>query len=154
MISPCVNILRALANQINATLGSKQGTKHHNPDITVDITELMKSMRRYHVYEKTVGRTIDSSNPIVPDLLTVGLHELFKPLQEYNNLFHQLQQRRERTPLITTDGGWKPSKRKESNNTDVAENLESANDVNSAAIDLTAGESETESVLADLSQGF
>ncbi|KAH9829307.1 uncharacterized protein C8Q71DRAFT_718418 [Rhodofomes roseus] len=47
MISPCIDILRRLATEINTTPGAKQGTKHTTPNLDRDIAYLMASLRRY-----------------------------------------------------------------------------------------------------------
>ncbi|OCH84146.1 hypothetical protein OBBRIDRAFT_808450 [Obba rivulosa] len=59
MISPCIDILRQLATQINGTLGSKQGSKHHAPELEKDILELYRSMREHNIYQVERGRTVD-----------------------------------------------------------------------------------------------
>ncbi|THH13425.1 hypothetical protein EUX98_g9728, partial [Antrodiella citrinella] len=43
-VSPCINILRRLATHINQDIGSRQGSKHHAPDLTVDICVLKESL--------------------------------------------------------------------------------------------------------------
>ncbi|KAJ3540608.1 hypothetical protein NM688_g6203 [Phlebia brevispora] len=104
MVSPCINILRTLTEQINDTLGSKQGKKHHSPDLSFDIAELMKSLRRHGVYSKQPGRTFDDRKAVIPDVLVKGIQEIQKPLTEYNALFERLRRRRRIKPLILD--GW------------------------------------------------
>lgn len=104
MISPCINILRMLATQINEKLGSKQGSKHHSPDLTRDIQELMKSLRRYHVYEKQPDQVIEGPRAMVQDVIVTGLRDLRKPLDDYNSLFTWLRARHRVRPLILD--GW------------------------------------------------
>ncbi|KAI0073145.1 hypothetical protein K474DRAFT_1603842, partial [Panus rudis PR-1116 ss-1] len=100
MISPCIDTLRKLATQMNQELGSRQGTKHTTPDIWRDISELMKSLHEHSVYCLEIGRTIPGEKAEVPNLFTVGLDALKKPLKEYNIAFQKLQVRRRMKPLI------------------------------------------------------
>ena len=62
----------------------------------------MESLRRFKVYDKIPGRTIDSDgkSPVVPDVLAKGIVDLTKPLEAYSTLFEQLRARRKRTPLL------------------------------------------------------
>ncbi|PIL28976.1 hypothetical protein GSI_09023 [Ganoderma sinense ZZ0214-1] len=78
MISPCVALLRKLAEQMNSTLGAQLGTKHHTP-------------------ERRVLRGVKDAE--VPNVVAAGLKQLQKPLAEYNKTFQQLQQRRRELPL-------------------------------------------------------
>ncbi|TFY51101.1 hypothetical protein EVJ58_g10739 [Rhodofomes roseus] len=103
MISPCIDILRRLATEINTTLGAKQGTKHTTPNLERDIGYLMASLRRYEVYQYNPGREIDDgsdSNPVVADSLTIGLQRLSEPLGEFNTSLAKLKQRCKAIPLI------------------------------------------------------
>ncbi|KAI0074176.1 hypothetical protein K474DRAFT_1601943 [Panus rudis PR-1116 ss-1] len=100
MISPCIDTLRKLATQMNQELGSRQGTKHTTPDIWRDISELMKSLHEHSVYHLEPGRTIPGEKAEVPNLFTVGLDALKKPLKDYNIAFQKLQARRRMKPLI------------------------------------------------------
>ncbi|KAI0073016.1 hypothetical protein K474DRAFT_1604071 [Panus rudis PR-1116 ss-1] len=100
MISPCIDTLRKLATQMNQELGSRQGTKHTTPDIWRDINELMKSLHEHSVYRFEAGRTIPGDKAEVPNLFTVGLDALKKPLKDYNIAFQKLQARRRMKPLL------------------------------------------------------
>ncbi len=99
-ISPCINVLRSLATQINDTLGSQQGSKHHVPDLSHDIHELMKSLRTHRVYSQEPGRTIEEDKAEVQDVLAEGMQSLAVPLREYNSMFNRLRIRRRVRPLI------------------------------------------------------
>ncbi|KAH9949018.1 hypothetical protein B0H21DRAFT_787435 [Amylocystis lapponica] len=99
-IAPCINILRQLATEINGSLGAKQGTKHHIPDLTRDITELKKALRTHRVYHLEPGRVIDGDDAIVPNIAALGFNRLAGPLSEYNELFARLKARRLVTPLV------------------------------------------------------
>ncbi|THG94119.1 hypothetical protein EW026_g7288 [Hermanssonia centrifuga] len=98
-VSPCINVLRALATQMNWNLGSQQGSKHHALDLTNDIRELMKALRTHRVYEKESGRVIDDGTA-VPDTFVHGLHGLLGPLRDYNITFERLRARRKVPPLV------------------------------------------------------
>ncbi len=98
-ISPCVNVLRDLASQINNSLGAHQGAKHHAPDLTNDIQEIMKALRTHRVYQQEDGHIIDDSAE-VPDVLVNGLHSLAGPLRDYNTAFKRLRNRRKTQPLV------------------------------------------------------
>ncbi|KAH9832850.1 uncharacterized protein C8Q71DRAFT_878441, partial [Rhodofomes roseus] len=100
MISPCIDILRRLSTQMNASLGAKLGSKHTSPSIQKDITVLMKSLHHHQVYELHPGRTIDDDKPVVPDALTYGLELLEGPLEDFNRTFAKLQARCRSTPLV------------------------------------------------------
>ncbi|KAH9839465.1 uncharacterized protein C8Q71DRAFT_821461 [Rhodofomes roseus] len=102
MISPCIDILRRLSTQMNASLGAKLGSKHTSPSIQKDITVLMSSLHHHRVYELHPGRAIDDDKPIVPDALTYGLELLEGPLEDFNHTFTKLQARCRSTPLSTT----------------------------------------------------
>ncbi|PSR78851.1 hypothetical protein PHLCEN_2v7265 [Hermanssonia centrifuga] len=98
-VSPCINVLRALATQMNENLGARQGSKHHNPDLTNDIQELMKALRTHRVYAKESGCVIDDGTA-VPDAFVHGLHGLLGPLRDYNIAFERLRARRKVPPLV------------------------------------------------------
>ncbi|KAH9839457.1 uncharacterized protein C8Q71DRAFT_704175 [Rhodofomes roseus] len=100
MISPCIDILRRLSTQMNASLGAKLGSKHTSPSIQKDITVLMSSLHHHRVYELHPGRAIDDDKPIVPDALTYGLELLEGPLEDFNHTFTKLQARCRSTPLV------------------------------------------------------
>jgi len=100
MISPCIDILRQLATQVNGTLGSKQGSKHAAPDLANDIQELKRSLREHNVYTFERGRTIDGTKPVVPNIIALGLTQLHGPLNDYNRMFQQLKKRRAMSPLV------------------------------------------------------
>ncbi|KAI0349403.1 hypothetical protein OH77DRAFT_1465461 [Trametes cingulata] len=99
-ISPCIEILRQLANQINSELGSKQGVKHHSPDLTKDIHELMESLRRHGVYSPEQHRPDRDTIQVIPNVLSAGIHALAAPLAEYNAVFRKMQDRRAMVPII------------------------------------------------------
>lgn len=104
MISPCIDVLRQLATQINGTLGSKQGSKHHAPELEKDILELRWSMREHNISQVEQGHTIDyekdGERAAVLNIISVGLTQLHGPLTEYNKLFQQSKGRRRLQPLI------------------------------------------------------
>ncbi|KAJ7157684.1 hypothetical protein C8R43DRAFT_1096056 [Mycena crocata] len=115
LISPCVDVLRQLATKINGDLGARQGSKHATPDLAADIDELMASLAEHEVYVEKEGRVLDDDEKPVPDVLSVGLAALTHgssttPLEEFNQLFETLRQRRHLTPvadllpLINTSG--------------------------------------------------
>ncbi|KAH7906597.1 hypothetical protein BJ138DRAFT_1162281 [Hygrophoropsis aurantiaca] len=105
-IAPCVDILRQLATNINGALGSKQGNRHSAPDLTEDIDELMGSLSHHNVYKKELGRTFDDGELPTVDVVETGFTSLSwgvnSPLNEYNNDFKTLQQRRRVKPLVGT----------------------------------------------------
>ena len=76
MVSPCVDVLRNLANHINTDLGARQGKKHASPDTKKDIDILMASLSKLEVYVEKEGRTLDPDEMPVPDAVSVGLAEL------------------------------------------------------------------------------
>ncbi len=84
---------------MNENLGSQQGSKHHAPDLTNDIWELMQALRAHRVYEKESGRVIDEGTA-VPDTFVHGLHGLLGPLRDYNITFEQLRARGKVPPLV------------------------------------------------------
>lgn len=102
MVSPCIDLLRRLATQINHDLGSHQGSKHTSPDLTLDIEELMKSLADHHVYTVEPGRIIDddSDNPCVPNAVGLGWTQLAGPLADFNNQLRRLQARCRMKPLV------------------------------------------------------
>ncbi|OCH88890.1 hypothetical protein OBBRIDRAFT_805101 [Obba rivulosa] len=79
MISPCINILRQLVTQINGTLGSKQGSRHHTPELEKDILKLRRSMREHNIYQVERGRTIDyekdDERAAMPNIVSGSSHE-------------------------------------------------------------------------------
>ena len=99
-ITPCINTLRKLATQLNTTLGSRQGTKHHTPGLENDVREIVKSLRTHRVYQQEPGRIIESDSPIVPNILVSGLTRLATPLQAYNTAFERFRARLRLRPLI------------------------------------------------------
>lgn len=106
-MSPCADILRQLATEMNSTLGSRQGSKHHKPDLSKDIQVLIKSMRDHRVYEILPGRTIEDENAEVPNIVAQGLLQLHGPLREFNAAFLRSQERRRMVPLVGK-GAWRP----------------------------------------------
>ncbi|KAH7918344.1 hypothetical protein BV22DRAFT_1075903 [Leucogyrophana mollusca] len=105
-IAPCVDILRQLATNISGALGSKQGNRHAAPDLTEDIDELMGSLSHHNVYKKELGRAFDDGDLPTADVVEAGFMALSwgmnSALNEYNNDFKTLQQRRRVTPLVPT----------------------------------------------------
>ncbi|KAG8717608.1 hypothetical protein FRC09_014015 [Ceratobasidium sp. 395] len=95
VISPCVEPLRALARDLNNTLGSYLGVKHTSPDISMDIQKIMVSLERHNVYKLQPGRTFNGKDEPVPDIETLGLTKLLdgcpSGLEEYNKLFKASQ---------------------------------------------------------------
>lgn len=102
MVSPCIELLRRLATQINHDLGSHQGSKHTSPDLTLDIEELMKSLADHRVYTVEAGRIIDdeSDNPCVPNAVGLGWTQLAGPLADFNTQLRRLQARCHMKPLV------------------------------------------------------
>ncbi|KAJ8462312.1 hypothetical protein ONZ51_g10984 [Trametes cubensis] len=99
-ISPCINILRRLATQINQDLGSRQGSKHTTPDLDFDIHELMDSLAHHRVYDIEPGRTISSEKPTVLNAVSAGLGQLAGPLADFNAQVRRLQARCQMTPVV------------------------------------------------------
>lgn len=100
MVGPCIDLLRKLATQMNDTLGSMQGVKHHAPDLKRDILEVMRSLREHHVYEVDHGRTVDGDKPEVPNAIALGMEQLPGPLRDYNAWFKRMRRRRRQKPAI------------------------------------------------------
>ncbi|KZV63277.1 hypothetical protein PENSPDRAFT_590184 [Peniophora sp. CONT] len=105
-IGPCVEILRQLASQVNATLGSKQGNKHAEADLTDDIDELMGNLAHNKVYQIQLGRVFAADDaPRVPDVMTKGYDALTwgasSPLSVFNAKFEALKKRRRIRPLVS-----------------------------------------------------
>jgi len=105
-ISPCVQILRQLASEINSALGSRQGSKHGSPDLTEDIEELMGSLSHNGVYVLHPGRCLDEDDAGLADnVVTTGFNMLTfgsnSPLKQFNQTLATLQQRRRVKPLIS-----------------------------------------------------
>ncbi|KAI0771548.1 hypothetical protein BD413DRAFT_604324 [Trametes elegans] len=90
-ISLCIEVLQQLATQINAELGLHQGTKHHAPDLTNDIWELMRSLHLHGVYTVESDRPGKGSVKPVPNVYSVGIHLLACPLADYNSMFCTMQ---------------------------------------------------------------
>ncbi|KAK1216820.1 hypothetical protein PQX77_020553 [Marasmius sp. AFHP31] len=113
MIAPCVNILRHLAAAMNASLGSRQGSRHSSVDLQNDIAVLMKSYKENRVYEVQNGRTVnDDDTQVFADNVTKGLDALTNgsnsPLTEYNTDFKRLQKRRRMPPVSTNSESSEP----------------------------------------------
>ena len=103
MVSPCVNVLRNLANRINTDLGARQGKKHASPDMKKDIDILMASLSKLEVYVEKEGCTLDPDEMPVPDAISVGLAELAHgaALADYNSQFKRNHERRRLVPIST-----------------------------------------------------
>ncbi|KAI0761232.1 hypothetical protein BC629DRAFT_1262098, partial [Irpex lacteus] len=101
-ISPCTDVLRQLATgtHMNDSLGSKLGRKHHTPDISKDIREILDSLRTKAVYEVQLGRTVDTAKAEVPNIDAAGFRALAGPLQEHNERFERLRERYREAPLV------------------------------------------------------
>ncbi|KZV90118.1 hypothetical protein EXIGLDRAFT_838057 [Exidia glandulosa HHB12029] len=105
MISPCIDVLRKVANQVHDALGSYQGRKHTSPDLTRDIRMLMASLAKHKVYEKGATRRGVDESDIEPidDLWGVGLAQMTDgtnaTLTTYNEAFKTLQARCKVKPL-------------------------------------------------------
>lgn len=104
MVSPCVDVLRSLANHINTDLGASQGKKHTIPDLKKDIDMLMASLMKHEVYIVKEGRVLDFDEKPVPDVIFVGLASLTNgsssnPLAEFNTAFNQVREHRRLTPV-------------------------------------------------------
>ncbi|ESK81501.1 hypothetical protein Moror_2183 [Moniliophthora roreri MCA 2997] len=92
MISPCVEVLRQLANKMKEELRHRsQGTQHSTPDLQKNIETLMKSLKEKHVYELVEGRKLNLEESPAADAMSDGLQQLTSstsdPLAEYNNGF-------------------------------------------------------------------
>jgi hypothetical protein len=104
MVSPCVDVLRSLANRINADLGAAQGKKHTVPDLKKDIDTLMESLKKHEVYVVKEGRVLDSDEMPVPDVISVGFASLTHgststPLGDFNAQFNKVRDRRRLMPI-------------------------------------------------------
>ncbi|KAJ7615159.1 hypothetical protein DFH06DRAFT_1013602 [Mycena polygramma] len=104
LVSPCIDVLRKLATQINTDLGSRQGAKHTIPGLEDDIATLMDSLDEHEVYIEKEGRVLDDDEKPVPDVLSVGMAALthgasITPLEEFNRQFNVLRERRRLTPI-------------------------------------------------------
>ncbi|KAF5334852.1 hypothetical protein D9758_014300 [Tetrapyrgos nigripes] len=106
MISPCVEVFRKLATNINDSCGeARQGSRHAPPDLSKDIRILMDSLREHGVYKITKRRVFDVDDSPAKDVITEGLCNLSSPLAEYNAAFKRLQRRRRQMPIT---GGLDP----------------------------------------------
>ncbi|KDR77663.1 hypothetical protein GALMADRAFT_209941 [Galerina marginata CBS 339.88] len=104
LVSPCVEILRKLATKINHELGTEQGSKHTIPDLEKDIATLMKVLKDHEVYMILLGRVVDSQDQATPDVIGVGLAQVShgnstNPIEEFNEEFDRLRERRKLTPI-------------------------------------------------------
>ncbi|OJT07079.1 hypothetical protein TRAPUB_2111 [Trametes pubescens] len=100
IIAPCIDTLRRLAAQVNAQLGSHQGDKHHAPDLTRDIHEIMRSLRAHGVYVPEHQRPGAEDVRPIPNVYTAGLRALPGPLADYNTTFRRMQARRAMVPVV------------------------------------------------------
>ncbi|KAH9031765.1 hypothetical protein EDB85DRAFT_1865564 [Lactarius pseudohatsudake] len=105
-ISPCIEILRRLATEVNGTLGSKQGNRHASADLTKDIKILMDGLEQNHVYDEVLGRTLGDDESPAPDVIGEGYTALTwgakSPLRQFNRLISTLQRRCAIEPLVGT----------------------------------------------------
>jgi len=101
MVSPCVDVLRNLANHINGSLGARQGKKHSVPDMQKDIDILMASLLKLKVYVKKEGCTLDPDEMPVPDAISVGLADLAhgSALADFNAQFERNHERCRLMPI-------------------------------------------------------
>lgn len=101
MVSPCVDVLRNLARQLNDDLGSSQGSRHSKPELTKDIALLMQNLDDLDVYRAVEGRVLDPDEMPVPDALSFGLSELTHgtAIPDYNVMFDRNRERRRLQPL-------------------------------------------------------
>uniref|UniRef100_D8PYY4 DUF6589 domain-containing protein n=1 Tax=Schizophyllum commune (strain H4-8 / FGSC 9210) TaxID=578458 RepID=D8PYY4_SCHCM len=106
-ISPCIQILRSLANQVHKALGGKQGSRHAEPDLTNDIAELMDSLSQHQVYTPCKGRQFDEDDEssLVAESVITGMNMLTaggkkSPLENYNAAFRTLQSSYRIRPLV------------------------------------------------------
>ncbi|KAH9011428.1 hypothetical protein EDB83DRAFT_2234081 [Lactarius deliciosus] len=103
-ISPCIEILRRLATEVNSTLGSKQGNRHASADLTKDIKILMDSLKQNNIYEEVLGRTLGDDESPAPDVIGEGYTALTwgakSPLRQFNRLVSTLQRRCSVQPLV------------------------------------------------------
>ncbi|KAH9003933.1 hypothetical protein EDB83DRAFT_2237225 [Lactarius deliciosus] len=105
-ISPCIEVLRRLATEVNNTLGSKQGIRHASADLTKDIKILMDSLEQNDVYKEVLGRTLGDDESPAPDVIGEGYSALTwgakSPLRQFNRLISTLQRRSTIQPLVGT----------------------------------------------------
>lgn len=99
--------MRQLASHVNSTLGSKQGNKHAEADLTDDIDELMGNLSHNKVYRVQLGRAFAADDaPRVPDVFSKGQDALIwgasSPLSAFNAKFDALKKRRGIRPLVPT----------------------------------------------------
>jgi hypothetical protein len=101
MVSPCVDVLRNLANRINGDLGARQGKKHSSPNMQKDIDILMASLSKLEVYVEKEGRTLDPDEMPVPDAVSIGLADLAhgSALADFNAQFERNRDRRRLIPI-------------------------------------------------------
>ncbi|KZV85308.1 hypothetical protein EXIGLDRAFT_681944 [Exidia glandulosa HHB12029] len=107
-ISPCIDVLRKLANRMHArvlgnTRSSYQGRKHTSPDLKKDINSLMESLERTKAYDIDRERVVSEDTEPVPDLVSKGLqmmtHGPSATIKEYSAEFATLQARVRVRPL-------------------------------------------------------
>jgi hypothetical protein len=105
-ISPCIEVLRRLATEVNGSLGSKQGNRHAAADLTKDISILMDSLKQNNIYEEVLGRTLGDDEGPAPDVIGEGYTALTwgakSPLRQFNRMVKTLQQRCSVRPLMGT----------------------------------------------------
>ncbi|KAI0348964.1 hypothetical protein OH77DRAFT_1539864, partial [Trametes cingulata] len=71
-ISPCVVLLRTLATQVNRSLGTRLGTRHHSPELHRDISAIRDKLRMHNVYGIEHGREASGfKNYVTP---WIGVH--------------------------------------------------------------------------------
>ncbi|KAH9162462.1 hypothetical protein EDB89DRAFT_2152512 [Lactarius sanguifluus] len=105
-ISPCIEILRRLATEVNNTLGSKQGNRHASADLTKDIKILMDSLKQNNIYKEVLGHTLGDDESPAPDVIGEGYSMLTwgakSPLRQFNRLISTLQRCSAIQPLVGT----------------------------------------------------
>lgn len=104
MVAPTVNVLRQLATSMHEEIGSRQGSKHSNPNIVKDIHKLMHSLDDLDVYRYKEGRVLDDDEKPVPDSVSTGLAALShgtgtNPLAEFNASWATACARRKLVPV-------------------------------------------------------
>ncbi|KAG2008793.1 hypothetical protein CC2G_014185 [Coprinopsis cinerea AmutBmut pab1-1] len=100
MISPCIQALRHLCNVMKDTLGTNNGSRHAPASLSKDIALLMDSLKLHGVYSFQEGRQLDPDDPPTVDVISTGYNSLRTPLEEYNETFKRMQERRRMTPAV------------------------------------------------------
>ncbi|KXN81300.1 hypothetical protein AN958_05211, partial [Leucoagaricus sp. SymC.cos] len=103
LVQEHLNYWIKLVSNFHNTLGSDQGTKHAEPDLSKDIQTLMDTLDEYNVYQLQPGCALKGEGQVVPDVIAVGYANLTESshnlLDEYNNSFQELQEMHHCTPV-------------------------------------------------------